>query len=124
MQGMQQTVALANNTLRNMEPFSKALDEQGEGIITNMSQSVERLDELLGQMNRFSRGLNSREGSLGQLINNPDLYNNLSQAAANVNKLTRQLEPIVHDARVLTDKVARHPGVIITDAVSPGPGIK
>ncbi len=124
MSGFQKTVALANENLRNVQTFTGALDKQGENIIGNMSQSVERLDELLGQMNRFSRQLNSREGSLGQLVSNPDLYNNLSQAAENVNKLTRKLEPILCDARVITDKIARNPGIILRDAVQPGPGIK
>ncbi len=124
MSGFQKTVALANENLRNVQTFTGALDKQGEDIIGNMSQSVERLDELLGQMNRFSRQLNSREGSLGQLVSNPDLYNNLSQAAENVNKLTRKLEPILCDARVITDKIARNPGIILRDAVQPGPGIK
>ncbi len=124
MSGFQKTVALANENLRNVQTFTGALDKQGETIIGNMSQSVERLDELLGQMNRFSRQLNSREGSLGQLVSNPDLYNNLSQAAENVNKLTRKLEPILCDARVITDKIARNPGIILRDAVQPGPGIK
>jgi phospholipid/cholesterol/gamma-HCH transport system substrate-binding protein len=122
--GMQKTLALANNNLQNMQTFTKALDEQGEGMVTNVAQSVERLDELLGQMNKFSRAMNSKEGSLGQLINNPELYNSLSQAAANVNRLTRELEPIICNVNVITDKVARHPGVIVTDAISPGPGLK
>jgi phospholipid/cholesterol/gamma-HCH transport system substrate-binding protein len=122
--GLQKSVALANDNLRNIQTVTKALDERGEGMINNAAQSVERLDELLGQLNRFTRSLNSREGSLGQLVNNPDLYNNLSQAALNINRLTQQLQPILCDARVITDKVARHPGEILRDAVAPGPGLK
>ncbi len=122
--GMQKTVALANDNLQNIQTVTKALDDKGDSMINNAAQSVERLDELLGQMNRFTRSLNSREGSLGQLVNNPDLYNNLSQAAVNINRITRQLEPILCDARVITDKVARHPGEILRDAVAPGPGLK
>jgi phospholipid/cholesterol/gamma-HCH transport system substrate-binding protein len=38
--------------------------------------------------------------------------------------LTRQLEPVLADVRVITDKVARNPGIIIRDAVAPGPGLK
>jgi hypothetical protein len=34
------------------------------------------------------------------------------------------MEPILCDARVITDKIARNPGVILRDAVQPGPGIK
>ncbi len=122
--GIQKTVALANDNLQNIQTVTKALDEKGEGMINNAAQSVERLDELLGQLNRFTRSLNSREGSLGQLVNNPELYNNLSQAALNINRLTQQLQPILCDARVITDKVARHPGEILRDAVAPGPGLK
>jgi phospholipid/cholesterol/gamma-HCH transport system substrate-binding protein len=121
---MQKTLALANDNLQNMQTVTKAMDEQGEGMVTNIAQSVERLDELLGQMNKFSRALNSKEGSLGQLVNNPELYNNISQASANINRLTRELEPIICNVNIITDKVARHPGVIVTDAISPGPGLK
>jgi phospholipid/cholesterol/gamma-HCH transport system substrate-binding protein len=122
--GMQKTLALANDNLRNMQTVTKAMDEQGEGMVSNIAQSVERLDELLGQFNKFSRALNSKEGSLGQLVNNPELYNSLSQAAANVNRLTRELEPVVCNVQIITDKVARHPGVVLTDAIAPGPGLK
>ena len=31
---------------------------------------------------------------------------------------------MVEDVRVFTDKIARHPGVIVRDAVKPGPAIK
>ncbi|HZZ26433.1 MAG TPA: MlaD family protein [Pirellulales bacterium] len=122
--GMQKTIALANDNLQNIQTVTKAMDEQGEGMITNIARSVEQLESLLTQFNKFSRALNSKEGSLGQLVNNPELYNNLSQAATNVNRLTRELEPIICNVNVITDKVARHPGVIVTDAISPGPGIK
>jgi phospholipid/cholesterol/gamma-HCH transport system substrate-binding protein len=122
--GMQHAVALADDNLKNIQTFTKALDEKGEGMVQNISSSVERLDTLLEQVNKFSRALNSREGSLGQMINNPELYNNLSQAAENINKLTRELQPVICNAKVFTDKIARHPGVIITDGLKPGPGIK
>jgi phospholipid/cholesterol/gamma-HCH transport system substrate-binding protein len=122
--GMQKTLGLANDNLQNMQTVTKALSQQGEGMVTNLAQSVEQLEQLLGQFNKFSRALNSKEGSLGQIVNNPELYNNLSQAAANVNRLTRELEPIVCNVQIITDKVARHPGVIVTDAISPGPGLK
>lgn len=122
--GIQHAVALADDNLKNIQTFTSALDQRGEGIVENIAGSVEKLDTLLAQVNRFSRALNSREGSLGQMINNPDLYNNLSQAAENMKRLTRELEPVVCNAKIITDKVARHPGVFITDAVRPGPGIK
>jgi phospholipid/cholesterol/gamma-HCH transport system substrate-binding protein len=72
----------------------------------------------------LSQTLNSREGSIGQLLNNPHLYQELETAAGNVADITRELRPIVNDARVFMDRAARHPGIIIRDAISPGSGIK
>jgi hypothetical protein len=71
-----------------------------------------RLDELLGQMQQFSRQLNSREGSLGQLMYNPQLYQYLNEAATNIKDLSRQLQPILNDARAFSDKIARHPELL------------
>jgi phospholipid/cholesterol/gamma-HCH transport system substrate-binding protein len=120
----QQSFAQLDNIMRNFEPTSKALDEQGPEMVNNLSNSVERLDELLGQVNRFSRALNNREGTLGQFIYNPELFDNLNKTVMNVNRLTHELEPVVRNAKIFSDKIARHPGVIIRDAVKPGPGLK
>ncbi|MCC7086446.1 MAG: MCE family protein, partial [Pirellulales bacterium] len=90
MTGIQHAVALADDNLKNMQTFTKALDERGEDIVDKFASSADRLDTLLAQTNRFTRALNSREGSLGQMINNPELYNNLSQAAENFNRLTQE----------------------------------
>ena len=51
----------------------------------------------------------------------------MSQAAAatNVEQITNDLKPIVADARVFTDKIARHPEVLgVRGAIKPSSGIK
>lgn len=115
---------LVDTNLRNLEGFTGPLGQRGEAIVGNIDSSIARLDQLLGQLETFSRALNSPEGSLGQLINNPEVYHQLSQAAANINDLTKELRPIVADARIFADKIARHPGVLLRDAVKPGSGTK
>jgi phospholipid/cholesterol/gamma-HCH transport system substrate-binding protein len=52
------------------------------------------------------------------------LYDRLNHAARNLDEVSQRLKPIVDDARVFMDKVARHPGAPIRDAIRPGPGIK
>jgi phospholipid/cholesterol/gamma-HCH transport system substrate-binding protein len=119
------TSARAERNLENMEGFTKPLGERGEAIINNADQSVRRLDELLGQMQQFSRQLNSREGSLGQLMYNPQLYQNLNEASTNINELSRQLKPILNDARAFSDKIARHPELLgVHGALQQSTGIK
>jgi hypothetical protein len=69
--------------------------------------------------------LDETDGTLGLLMNDPDLYLRLERAAANVEELTRRMMPIVDDARIAIDKVARDPGGSIgvrsiLDRSSPG----
>lgn len=122
--GIEGAMRLVESNLRNLEGITEPLGQRGEAIVDNIDSGIATLNQLLGQVEQFSRSLNSREGTLGQLINNPEIYQELSAAAANVNELTRQLKPIVQDARIFADKIARHPGVIIRDAVKPGSGTK
>jgi phospholipid/cholesterol/gamma-HCH transport system substrate-binding protein len=121
---MQSTMKLAEKNLQNVEGFTKPLGEKGGEIITSMNSSVSQLDRLLTQLADLSQNLNSREGSIGQLLNNPHLYQQLESAAGNLNDLTRDLKPVVADARVFTDKIARHPEVFTRGIISPSSGIK
>jgi phospholipid/cholesterol/gamma-HCH transport system substrate-binding protein len=118
------TMALMDRNLRNIEGFTQPLGERGEEIIVRLGQGTDKLNAVMEELATFSRALNNPNGTIGQLANNPELYQRLCRAAENVDELTRQLKPIVADARVISDKVARHPGVILRDAVRPGPGIK
>ena len=121
---MRAAVVAANRNLANLERFTQPLGDRGEELIVKVDRSVGRLDELLQQFVLFSQALNRKEGTLGQLVNNPDLYQHVNAAACNIEQLTRQLKPIIADVRAFTDKMARHPGVIFRDAVKPNSGIK
>ena len=122
---IQKTTGLADENLKNLEGVTRPLSEQGDQMIHHAHQSIRELDELLGQMAQFSRGLNSSQGTLGQLINNQELYQQLNEAAANVNDLTHRLQPILGDVRDFTDKIARHPELLgVRGAIERSPGIK
>jgi ABC-type transporter Mla subunit MlaD len=115
---------LVDSNLRNLEGFTEPLGQRGNAIVGNIDSSIARLNQLLGQVETFSRALNNPQGTLGRLINEREMYDELAQAAANVNQLTERLKPIVEDARIFADKIARHPGVILRDAAHPGSGTK
>jgi len=119
------TVESVDRNLRNLEGFTGPLSERGEQIVTNVDQAVARLDQLLGDLSAFSRNLNRGEGSIGQLLRNPDLYQHLNAAAINIEQITRDLKPILADARVFSDKIARHPELLgVRGAIQKNPGIK
>jgi phospholipid/cholesterol/gamma-HCH transport system substrate-binding protein len=125
VQGIGTTVDTADRNLRNLEGLTRPLGERGEGMVAQVDKTIGRLDETLQQAVLFTRALNESEGTLGKLVRDPKVYDDLAQAAANVNNLTKELRPIVDDVRVFTDKIARHPEQLgVRGALDRRPGLK
>ena len=58
-------------------------------------------------------------------MRDPQVYQDLAAAAANVKNLSRELRPIVDDIRVFSDKIARHPEQLgVRGALDRRPGLK
>ncbi|HWB13543.1 MAG TPA: MlaD family protein [Pirellulales bacterium] len=106
--GLKTALAGVDRNLANLEGFTRPLGERGNRLVADLESSVSKLDKVMDDISTFSEGLNNSEGSLGMLMNNPDVYQQLNEAATRINGLTRQLEPILNDTRVFTDKLARH----------------
>jgi phospholipid/cholesterol/gamma-HCH transport system substrate-binding protein len=122
---MRETMTAVDRNLQNMEGFTKPLGERGEMLIDNLDRGTQKLDLLVEQMLKFSQALNSSEGTIGQLVTNPELYQHINRAAKNIDEVSRQLKPIVDDARVFSDKIARHPEMLgVRGAVQKSTGIK
>jgi phospholipid/cholesterol/gamma-HCH transport system substrate-binding protein len=122
---MQATLESVDRNMRNLEGFTGPLGDRGDQIVTNIDQALARLDGLLVEMSDFGRKLNSGEGTLGQLMRSPDLYQHLNAAAINIERITCELKPILGDARVFSDKIARHPELLgVRGAIQTSPGTK
>lgn len=52
-----------------------------------LSASVENINALTGNLVKFSDQLNDTESTLGQLMNNPELYDRLSRVSADIDSL-------------------------------------
>jgi phospholipid/cholesterol/gamma-HCH transport system substrate-binding protein len=89
-----------------------------------IAKAMENVTEITTLMRTIVGRIEQGEGSLGALLNDRQLYDRLNRAARNIERISQELKPIVDDARVFSDKVSRHPGVIIRDAVKPGVGLK
>jgi phospholipid/cholesterol/gamma-HCH transport system substrate-binding protein len=112
-------------TLLNVKEITQALAKRDETGVNRVEAITQELKLLTKDMRKFSELLNSSEGSLGQLIHNPELYQHLNRAVKNIDELTRDLKPIVADARIFTDKIARHPESLgVRGAIQKSPGIK
>jgi phospholipid/cholesterol/gamma-HCH transport system substrate-binding protein len=110
--GLQDTLALANRNLTNLEGFTRPLGQRGDAMFQKLDSGAEKLELLLDELLVFSEQLNNRQGSIGRLIHDPELYESIRSAAANVDQLTRELRPVLHNVNVFTDKIARDPGSI------------
>jgi phospholipid/cholesterol/gamma-HCH transport system substrate-binding protein len=115
--GMGRVADEAEQNLIFLQGLTKPLGEQGGEIVSSMQQSLTRLDTVLLELQQFSKAVNDSDGSLAQFVNNPELYQRLNNAAANVEELTFRLQPVVNDARVIADKLARNPGRILRGAI-------
>jgi phospholipid/cholesterol/gamma-HCH transport system substrate-binding protein len=125
VQSMQRAADLAQKNLENMEGFTRPLGEQGEELFRNINQSARKLDSVLDDVGAFTRSLNSSQGSLNRLVNDPELYQRLNAVACNLQELTHDLRPVVKDARVFADKIARHPEKIgVRGVIERSSGVK
>jgi phospholipid/cholesterol/gamma-HCH transport system substrate-binding protein len=120
----QQAVQQLDLVLRDVQSFSRPLRERGPALAENLDQSLSKLNATLDQMYLFAQALNNNTGTLGQLVHNRELYDRLRTTIANLEEVSERLRPIVEDARIFADKVARHPGILVRDAVRPQAGLK
>jgi phospholipid/cholesterol/gamma-HCH transport system substrate-binding protein len=121
---MNNTMSLVDENLDNIRDLTEPLGESGPEMIDNVNNSVKKLDNLMAELEKFASTLNSGQGTLGKLVNDSELYDEINQTVGQVRQMTTQLQPIIGDMRVFSDKVARNPGTILRDAVKPGPGLK
>jgi phospholipid/cholesterol/gamma-HCH transport system substrate-binding protein len=95
--------------LDNLQNFTKPLGERGPKLVDNLDGSLANVNELLEQLVTFTDNLNSREGSLGRLLNDPALYLKLERTIGNAEDITARIKPILDDVRIFSDKIARDP---------------
>jgi phospholipid/cholesterol/gamma-HCH transport system substrate-binding protein len=62
-----------------------------QDVVKASQGTIESLNVILAKMNTIVDNLQSGKGSVGQLINNPDLYNKFDAAATEIQKLTAKL---------------------------------
>lgn len=119
------TLTGVDRNLANLEGFTKPLGERGPRLVENIEDATTKLDKVLADLSDFTDSLDNPNGSLGQLVNNPEVYQQINSAAANINQLSKELRPIVKDVRIFTDKLARHPEQIgVRGAIKPSNGLK
>jgi phospholipid/cholesterol/gamma-HCH transport system substrate-binding protein len=99
----------AAQNLANIANFTKPLGERGPQLVDNLDGSLANINELLEQLVTFTDNLNSREGTLGRILNDDAIYLRLERVLANAEDITARIKPVIGDIRVFSDKIARDP---------------
>jgi phospholipid/cholesterol/gamma-HCH transport system substrate-binding protein len=121
----------AQTNLKNLEGFTEPLGRRGESIANALIDNLDGLGRVVEELTVLVESVNNREGTIGKLIHNPEVYDNLNRVLVNtnnvvlrVNDLAARLRVVIEDVRVFTDKIAREPGRLVGGALNRGPGLK
>ena len=122
MGALQGALRSADENLKNLQGLTQPLGDRGTAIVATLEQSVRNLEELLGQVAQLTRNVNGSEGTLGLLIRDRQLYDNINQTISQANaaicdvrnivgnpEFSRRIKQILDNVWVLTDKLARDP---------------
>ena len=120
-----QVLDSVNKNLVNLTQVTEPIGKRGELMVAKLDSSLNNLDQLLGEMNRFAKLVNTKDGSLQKFASDPSLYENLDRSSQTLAVLLRNVEPLLRDMREFSDKVARNPELLgVGGAVRPSKGLK
>ncbi|HUG67831.1 MAG TPA: MlaD family protein [Pirellulaceae bacterium] len=111
----------AEQNLDSLAEFTGPLGQKGEQLMNDLGRSVQNLEEISSQLVVFSQAINSSEGTLGQLINDREMYDDFRETVSNLQSASRRIEPILRDFRIASDKIATDPGGQLKRVFDPKP---
>lgn len=128
----QQTIVLARRTLEsaqknfdNLQDVTDPLAKSAAPLMAKLNRTLTNLDTLSTELAVLSKMAATEDGSLRKLATDPELYRNLNQSAEALSILLNNLEPVVRDMHIFTDKVARHPELLgVSGAIRGSSGLK
>jgi phospholipid/cholesterol/gamma-HCH transport system substrate-binding protein len=118
-------VLQVEENLANLSAATDPLAEHSHTIVTRLDSSLYQLEGMLTELNQLAHVINAGEGSLQRFATDPQLYDNLNRSAAGMAVLMQNLDPILADMRIFSDRVARHPELLgVSGALYGSSGIK
>jgi len=125
----------ADQAIGNLAEITEPISQRSDQIAENLGNALENIEGLAADLRIFARKLNSSQGTLARLIDDPSMYgklndtlDNIRLVSGNVELITRRLQPVIEDVRVTADKLARDPAQMgVRGILSPRPnglGIK
>lgn len=95
---LDQMIIDAKNTLQNLDELSGENKEKLTALIENLEATSAELETLSTGLNKTNLTLNevltkinNGEGTLGKMVNDPSLYNNIDSLSVNLNQLIKNM---------------------------------
>jgi len=101
MQVLEAAVGSADQNLKNLQGLTGPLGERGPEIVDAMEASVDNLSNLLGEIALLAKNLNSKEGTIGKLIHDDELYQQLASTVSQASQAMTQVTGTITDVRGL-----------------------
>lgn len=95
---LESSISHASRFLANLDTVSTENKSRVDSVLTGMEKSLteirvlsQNLGQTNNQLNQVLGKINNGEGSLGKLVNNPSLYNNLEKLTADMDSLVQNI---------------------------------
>lgn len=125
VQTINQAAVKIDQNMENLTEVTKPLAQHSQGIIIRLDQSLANLQSVTKELDTFVKLANTEDGSLQKLATDPELYDNLNRSAIQLAVLLKNVDPLVKDLQVFSDKIARHPELIgVGGALKGSSGLK
>ncbi|QDT13232.1 MlaD family protein [Planctomycetes bacterium K23_9] len=103
------TFQSAERTIKNIERVSEPLAQNADQLVAQVMQSLRSVDRALAQVETFGSSLNNSNGTVKRLLEDDEIYWQIRRTIENVEQASARIKPILDDARIFSDKIARDP---------------
>jgi phospholipid/cholesterol/gamma-HCH transport system substrate-binding protein len=119
------SVQAADENLANLAEATGPLADRSASITTRLDNTLANLESLSAELKDFAHLANSENSTFRALATDPSLYRNLDRSAESLSLLLTNLEPVLRDMRIFSDKIARRPELMgLGGALAPSDGSK
>ena len=88
---IQSPIEAIDRNLKNLEGFTEPLGRNGEQVSRSLIDGLNGLSRIVEEVTVLIEALNSRDGTIGRLIHDPAVYDNLNRVLCNSNQVVLQI---------------------------------
>ncbi|MFB3892736.1 MAG: MlaD family protein [Phycisphaerae bacterium] len=95
MDAVKKVAANADKTFREVSNLTTRANEDIHTLSEKLITDAEDISRLMMALNKAAMAMNSKEGTMGKLINDPQLYNSLLEVSNGMGTLVKDLDALV-----------------------------